>query len=500
MRFAGMTFALLILVSGCADSRPVPQETVTFDGVIPSPPENSDHGYLLEDERIPTIPTCSEWEKFWVYDGPAVSFSVAQANGDLFYLLEVSTEIYLKNKHLDMNGDGILCESEGSSPKAQTESQPSDNSSQNFGISGSFRAKESTLSLPLSNCKIEKGPENFIGVGFPRSKDLIPSIGTVRGMFLFVEFPDVRISSSIEKDFEIFATEFVEFYKRNSYGKLDIDIDFHPQAIQISRTSDEYGMQIWSQGDEVQYLLDAVSSADNAVDFSEVDFVVVIPPRNISEIVHGPAVPIADVSEVVSASEARFLAGILGGSDFRNSTEAGWYWLSHEFGHLLGMGHPYQGSSVPWDLMDNNFSQLAPDLYGWHRFQNEWLGDEDVLCLNTEDLSIAQPVRLEPMNNQSEEINLVLAISGPNELIAIEYRTGGEQNSLGPADSGILVYTVDSTRGFEGGISQVLPEKYSRLGVGRPGNSFEHNGVLIEIGTVTQEEAYVQISTLSGNR
>lgn len=77
---------------------------------IPPTPENSNHGYLLEDDRIPRLFNCDEWDGFWVGLGPAISFKVVETIGDP--RIAVSTQIYLKNKHLDENQDGVICYSE----------------------------------------------------------------------------------------------------------------------------------------------------------------------------------------------------------------------------------------------------------------------------------------------------------------------------------------------------------------------------------------------------
>lgn len=73
----------------------------------PNNPENSFHGASLEQGQIPTATTCEEWELSWLYEGPAVSFASANQYGDSG--MSVSTEIYVENKHLDEDGDGIVC-------------------------------------------------------------------------------------------------------------------------------------------------------------------------------------------------------------------------------------------------------------------------------------------------------------------------------------------------------------------------------------------------------
>lgn len=97
----------LVLI-GEREQAPSADQIVLGNGVIaPFIPENSDHGYLLEDNRIPRLETCAEWNDFWVYRGPAVSFDAIEEYPGLD--IAVSTQIYRKNRHLDANKDGIIC-------------------------------------------------------------------------------------------------------------------------------------------------------------------------------------------------------------------------------------------------------------------------------------------------------------------------------------------------------------------------------------------------------
>lgn len=89
-------------------ARPTGTTIVLDNGVIaPRGAENSGHGYLLDDNRIPRVETCEEWSERWLFEGPAVGFTAAQQYPTA--KIEVSTQIYIKNQHLDSNGDGVIC-------------------------------------------------------------------------------------------------------------------------------------------------------------------------------------------------------------------------------------------------------------------------------------------------------------------------------------------------------------------------------------------------------
>lgn len=117
-----------LLFSSCAAIESESQETGKTKRIAtPNPPENSDHGYLLADSRIPRLESCQEWEGFWNLEGPAVSFIAASQ-----YSAEeiaVSTQIYLKNRHLDTDRDGVLCFFENEAKPSSQETR--ENSSAN---------------------------------------------------------------------------------------------------------------------------------------------------------------------------------------------------------------------------------------------------------------------------------------------------------------------------------------------------------------------------------
>jgi hypothetical protein len=104
-------FAAGVLLSSCAtqevQSKPTGSVSARGEYSKPATPENSDHGYFLEDDRIPRLYSCEEWKNFWDQGGPAVSFDAAKqfpAEN-----LAVSTQIYWKNKNLDSDRDGVIC-------------------------------------------------------------------------------------------------------------------------------------------------------------------------------------------------------------------------------------------------------------------------------------------------------------------------------------------------------------------------------------------------------
>ena len=60
-------------------------------------------------------------------------------------------------------------------------------------ISPSSSAAETTPSS-IEKCQIAKYYQQTLSPGFPRDSALIPSTGTIRSLFLYVDFPDNKSS------------------------------------------------------------------------------------------------------------------------------------------------------------------------------------------------------------------------------------------------------------------------------------------------------------------
>ena len=181
--FLTSTIAVLAatsLLAGCSDT--LSQDTQARPGefVIPNPPENSDHGYLLEDDRIPKIDNCQGWEEFWVLEGPAVSLAIAEAadNEDI----AVSTQIYLKNEHLDTNQDGIICYFEDDS----------------LSTTPSVEISSADTLSPAEECRIESTITGYeqTDSGFPRNPDyVLPADRKIVIQLIYVDASDLNCVS-----------------------------------------------------------------------------------------------------------------------------------------------------------------------------------------------------------------------------------------------------------------------------------------------------------------
>jgi M6 family metalloprotease-like protein len=303
----------------------------------------------------------------------------------------------------------------------------------------------------ISECQLKQTFSNYFGTGFgyPRPSFRLKSIGTVKTLLLYVEFTDVKGNDDPIADAQSFIPNFVEFFRSNSYEKLNFVVDTHPNYLPINKSSTSYNMDKWGGGNPFQYWKDGLQAGDSVLDVSKYDLVIVMPPKNITTIIYGPSFPLPPQDSTGRVKNGVIYNGAVGGADQRNAATK-WIWLAHEVGHDLGMEHPYsRDGEVIWDLMSNVYNFTAPEFLGWHRLRLDWLDGSNVKCLSSEDLKDSEyNVRLLPIQSKEKGDKLTLVKIDNSKALAIESRRMAGFDTLDGNKNlaGVIVYLVDVSK------------------------------------------------------
>ena len=375
------------------------------------------------------------------------------------------------------------------------------------------------------NCRLAK-PENLPmddgnsgSVGFPRKSDALASIGTAKGLLLFVDFPDVKAEENFQSNFTDWQIPLAEnFFKSSSYGKFNLKISQSQSVYHLTNLTTAYNLLQAPGGGPYpglpvklnDLLYDAMSAADNEIDFSVYSFVSVVLPLS-QKLTLGGVFGVPPTS-TEKYDGARFtfasvipLDGILPKSDFSKS----WNWV-HDIGHMLGLMHPYRmGVRNAWDVMNNYSSQ--PDFLGWNKWKLDWIRNQQVLCL-ADKPSEEFIIKLTPVGGSEDGKKLLaIRISSTREII-VEVRRGTpfDKSVLLPDQEGVLVYQVDTTkvgdtRSLYSGAFEILsnlnkeiffPASPSNiLGTMKPGDSILTDGLRISILNSDKSGEFISIKS-----
>jgi len=373
--------------------------------------------------------------------------------------------------------------------------------SQNFLIPN--QAIAATEAATIDQCKLAKITQEPLSAGLPRFPELIPSTGKNRNLFLFVDFPDNPSTSSTKKFADNYFTKTKKFLEDQSYGKFSLGLTVSSKVFRINKNSASYKMFTDGQGDAPGLVQDALNAADNEIDFNNFDLVTVVPPENTKNIKTSGAY--TGGGNAFKTKDRNFPSAIvIGGNKLSNFNQPGfgWSFYAHEFGHVLGITHPFkniEGKPGPiWDLMGNGGTSV-PEFIGWHRFILNWLSEKEVVCLAKESKGIFEQI-LKPLNSKEEGKKFLITPLSATQALAVEVRRQSSFDKLTPNESGVLVYLIDVTKGDDQGIITIVTSKNTKkdtqiLGSLKPGEKVSYKGITIQVISSTKSGDTIKVTS-----
>lgn len=357
-------------------------------------------------------------------------------------------------------------------------------------------------SLPIEKCQLAKYYQQTLSPGFPRDSALIPSNGTIRSIFLYVDFPDNKSTQNNKAFTNQYAAGAKKFLESQSYGRAKFIFDSTSKTFRINKNSSTYGITQDGQGNSSGLVQDAINAADSTIDFSKYDFVTVVVPKNTKTILFSGALTGGQGN--FTSQESQFSSAVwIGKNKLFNFTQpgSGWSFYAHELGHVLGLMHPYYqrdgGPGAIWDLMGNGGTSV-PEFIGWHRFLLGWIAEPEVICLSADSLTKTQ-LKLSAINTNSSDKKLAIITLNSKQALFIELRRASQFDKLLKTEEGVLVYRVDVSKGDDEGIITVLGKK----GTKREGQTLEslkkgekliYKGITVQVMSTSKTEDTIEVS------
>jgi M6 family metalloprotease-like protein len=298
---------------------------------------------------------------------------------------------------------------------------------------------------PIDACKLHSRAFTNVGLGLPKASHKLPTIGTVKTIVLFADFPDVPATKGPEEVLSLISPQAETFIRDLSYGRMEYVLEPYFVWLRLGQLSSHYGEGIRTYAGHLEFIQEAVNLADANVDFSEADSVLVMVPPQASAVEYGPAFG-ANASEGYIADGKTFENGVTSGADLPSW---GFLWLNHETSHIMSLPDLY---AYDYDLSTyedqhrfvGGFSLMgyidgrAPEFFAFERWQLGWLDDEQIFCQKTRD----ERVTLSAIE-LAGGIKAVMVPISSSKAVVVESRRaiGYDRNML---KVGALVYTVNA--------------------------------------------------------
>ena len=304
----------------------------------------------------------------------------------------------------------------------------------------------STLEVqPIAACKLQSQAFTNVGLGFPKPSHKLNTLGTVRTIVLFADFPDVPATQKPEEIFSLVSPKAETFIRDLSYGRMQYVLEPYFVWLRLGQPSAHYGDGIRTYEGHLEFIQEAVNLADANVDFSMAASVLVMVPPQAAAVPYGPAFG-ANPLEGFTADGKTFENGVTSGADLPGW---GFLWLNHETGHIMSLSdlYAYEYDVSRYDDLHRfvgGFSLMgyiegrAPELFAFERWQLGWLDDEQIYCQQTRD----EKVTLSAIEIAGGIKAVIVPIDNSRAVVVESRRALGYDKDI--VKPGALVYTVNA--------------------------------------------------------
>lgn len=343
--------------------------------------------------------------------------------------------------------------------------------------------------------------------GFPKVPIRLASYGHIKALIVPVDFTDISGKDDPLTYFGHIADGVSTFYLRQSYGQVAFDFDVVTNWIHAPFTSTKYGTGgTVGNGDPGAYLNALIALTDGPIDYSSYDAVYYLVPKEMpmANIGWGPA-----IASPIWISNGVISSGAIGGADMYYTENNGitggtWKWMAHETGHAFGLydedlNHASQSLGY-WGIMAMSWSNHAIELGAWDRYLQGWLPQSQVNCQQLSAItSEGATSKISPIVRQDKEVKTIMIPVTSSKILVIESRKSESLDIIPASHEGVLVYTVDMTKGQLGGGYEIQ----KRIGSTDPnfedaalhaGDSITVSGVKITVISLNASGDTVKIS------
>ena len=366
------------------------------------------------------------------------------------------------------------------------------------------------LSKP-SNRPMDDGPMG--SVGFPKLANAFSSIGSIKGLIIFVDFPDVIATVDLKSPWQTSSIPNAEkLFGFSSYGKLELKVDMSNKIYRLQKPSTYYNLSADPSGgplanapqhklDEV--ITDAITAADPDFDFSKYAFVAVSTPQSPTLALSGATGMGQNPKQFDGVT---YTYGDFIPYDGLTPLDKPYRTLNftHDIGHMLGLMHPYiTGAGQPmtgaWDIMWSFAFQN--DFLGWNKWKLDWIIDDQISCLSG-NLNGSVTQLLSPIGDPTKNKKMIVIKLNSTTALAVEVRRKSPFEDLQPEDEGVIVYRVDTTKSQGQGPYTIVsnPTKTITyqdfpeiLGTMKPSQSVTDSGYVITVLQSVTAGDYVSI-------